>query len=122
MAGFGRSFKGWAPGRSTSKYRNIPCTIEGIRFQSQREGRRYWEYRQEEKAGVLKILALQKPFPFVHGGIKICEYRADFIIMYKVGPNAGIELVVDAKGKRTNEYILKKKMMKAFYGIDIVEV
>ncbi|EPP19623.1 hypothetical protein L910_2850 [Vibrio fluvialis PG41] len=33
----------------------------------------------------------------------------------------GEEVVEDVKGFRTKEYNLKKKMMKAIYGIDIFE-
>ena len=45
-------------------------------------------------------------------------YLADFVYKDKEG-NVVVE---DAKGMRTEKYLLKKKMMRAFLGITIKEV
>ena len=50
---------------------------------------------------------------------KAVHYVADFVYIETLN---NIEVVVDTKGFRTPEYKLKKKMMRAFKGIDIIEV
>jgi hypothetical protein len=49
------------------------------------------------------------------------HYIADFVYTDR----DGIDQVIDVKGgsaTKTKEYLLKKKMMRAFLGIEIVEV
>ena len=46
-----------------------------------------------------------------------CSYIADFVYRYN-----GKTVVEDAKGMRTKEYVLKRKMMLYFHGIRISEV
>jgi hypothetical protein len=51
-------------------------------------------------------------------GILICTYIADLVYWRTGKPK---EIVEDVKGVRTPEYKIKKKLMKAIYGIDIFE-
>lgn len=67
--------------------------------------------------GVLRVVRKDR-FPFEINGIKICAYESDWTVYYKDGRKE----VFDAKGVKTPVYKIKKKMMKAFYGIDIQEV
>lgn len=60
----------------------------------------------------------QYRMPIVVNGIKICEYVADFRVRYADGR----EEIQDAKGFRTEVYKLKKKMVNAVYGYEIIEV
>jgi len=71
-----------------------------------------------EKGGVIKGFERQVSYKFVHNGVKICEYRADFVVTFGDGR---VE-VWDAKGFKTDVYKLKKRMMMAFFNIYIVEV
>jgi Protein of unknown function (DUF1064) len=51
-------------------------------------------------------------------GERAVEYRADFVYRDKVG-----ELVVeDAKGVRTKDYVIRRKLMLSVHGIRIREV
>jgi len=59
---------------------------------------------------------LQVNYPIEHKDIKICSYRADFVYV-----QGGKTITEDCKGFRTDVYLLKKKLMKAFYGIEILE-
>lgn len=51
-----------------------------------------------------------------HNGVKLCDYVADFVY-----EEDGMEITEDFKGVYTPIYRLKKRMMKAFHGIDIRE-
>lgn len=87
-------------------------------FDSKREARRYSQLLLMRKAGEIRNLQCQAEFILRVQGTTICKYRADFYYEDKHG-NPVIE---DAKGVRTAVYRLKKKLMKAQYGIEIQEV
>ena len=74
-----------------------------------------------QQAGLIENLELQPRYDLVVNGHKLGFYKADF--RYKDVP-AGLIITEDVKSKatRTPVYILKKKLVKALYGIEIVEV
>ena len=45
-----------------SKLQSIECTVDGIKFQSRLEARRYTQLKQMEKDGVIRNLVLQPKF------------------------------------------------------------
>ncbi len=100
-----------------SKYRNVRTTVDGITFASRREANRYVELRIELLTSEIEELELQKAFSLDVNGIHICDYVADFV--YR---RSGREIVEDAKGPRLELFKLKKALMKAILGIDVVEV
>lgn len=100
-----------------NKYRNIPTTIDGVTFASKKEARRYQELKLMQKANAITDLTLQPVFPIEVNGQKICKYLADF--QYREN---GKLVVEDAKGVLTPAYRLKKKLVKALYGIEVKEV
>lgn len=116
------------------KYGNRKVTFDGLTFDSKRECLRWQELKHLEKAGKISDLQRQVRFELIpeqrlpdtlgpKGGRrkgKIQEkavfYVADFVY-YEDG-----KLVVeDAKGHRTREYIIKRKLILARYGIQIRE-
>lgn len=102
-----------------TKYGNRKTTVEGVKFDSKAEARRYGELKLLEKGGVITALLLQPSFQlapaFFHKGRKerAIKYIADF--QYIV---AGTDrtIVEDVKGKRTEVYKLKRKLFLAKYG------
>ena len=110
-----------------NKYRNRKVNIDGIWFDSVREGRRYTELKLLLRGGYIKDLRLQVPYELLPNQKdstgKVIErrvrYIADFVYF---DITKGIEVVEDAKGVRTDLYKLKKKMMLDKYGIQIKEV
>lgn len=98
------------------KYKAKPVVIDGIRFHSKKEGRRYRELQLLEKAGEIKNLELQPKYPLEIGGMTIGKYIGDF--RYWEDGNLVVE---DCKGMRLPLYILKKKLLRALYGIEIRE-
>ncbi|HEC32774.1 MAG TPA: DUF1064 domain-containing protein [Candidatus Kaiserbacteria bacterium] len=103
-----------------NKYHAQKMEVDGVVFHSRKEGRRYIELKLCKHAkGNDKIieLELQPKFPCVVNGKKICTYIADFKIHYADGR----VVVEDVKGALTPVYKLKKKLVEALYGIEIIE-
>lgn len=100
-----------------SKYGAKKKEVDGITFDSTWEADRYIELKCLERAGKVNNLKLQVKYPFETNGVLIANYIADFV--YK--DEKGIEIVEDAKGVKTDVYKLKRKMMKAYYNIEIFE-
>ena len=103
----------------TTKYHNRKTEYMGIEFDSQKEKRRYQDLVLLERAGLISNLELQPRYDLVVNGHKLGFYKADF--RYK-DVSKGLTIVEDVKGMRTAVYILKKKLVKALYEVDIVEV
>ena len=99
-----------------SKYRNVKTEVDGIVFDSGREAKRWGELQLLERAGAITELRRQVPYAFRVNQVTICTYKADFV--YREN---GREIVEDAKGKATDVYVIKRKLMKAFFGITILE-
>ena len=94
--------------RRRSKYGNVPTVVDGIRFASRAEARRYGELKLLERAG--KIFALEvHPCFFLTADIK---YIADFD--YLDGNNMKI-VVEDVKGVQTQAFKIKAKLFRACY-------
>jgi len=103
--------------KSKSKYGNKRTFYNGRWYDSQKESLRAVELDMLLKSGVVKKWTPQVRYDFTHNGVKICTYVLDFKIEYSCGK---IEYE-DVKGFKTAIYKLKKKMMKAFYQIEIKE-
>lgn len=99
-----------------NKYRNKPTVVDGHRFPSRKEAQRYSELRLMERAGIISDLQLQVSFPIHINGQRVTSYRADFVYQ-----ESGRRVVEDSKGYSNRLYLLKRKMMKAQYDIDILE-
>ena len=104
--------------RSKSKFRNKPQSIDGYRFLSMLEAKRYTDLKLMERAGEIKNLEVHPRFPLFVGSHHICTYEADF----RYSDNRGTVHIEDTKGFRTALFILKKKLMKACHGIEVEEV
>lgn len=128
--------------RSRAKYGNRKAVVDGISFDSKKEAQRYTELKTLEKAGKITGLQLQREFELIpaqrehtneiyekgpkKGRFKPgklleckCSYVADFVY-WDLENNCMV--VEDAKGMRTKEYIIKRKLMLYKYGIKIKEV
>ena len=118
-----------------SKYKSEKVEILGIRFDSKREAKRYFELRLLEQAGEISNLQRQVKYELIPKQIervqqtdaqnpktrvieRSCTYIADFVYVDKQGNT----IVEDTKGVRTKEYRIKKKLMLYVHGIKIKEV
>jgi hypothetical protein len=116
-----------------SKYHNKKVMFDGIIFDSKKERDRYKELSALEDEGKISNLRLQVPYVLIpkqelpkpvrkSGRMKYsetaCRYVADFVYI----DAAGNEVVEDAKGMRTAEYNIKRKLMLMVHGIQIMEI
>lgn len=135
--------------RNYRKLNNQSITIDGIEFQSKKEGRRYSELKLLLRSGQISDLELQKRFELIPAQFETVEtgeyykvgakkgqpktkqvcieqslvYIADFV--YKEN---GQTVVEDVKGFRDTssatyaKFVIKRKLMLWKYGIRIKEV
>jgi Protein of unknown function (DUF1064) len=99
------------------KYGNTPTTQDGYKFDSKLEAHRYGELKLLLAAGMITDLKLQTRWDLQVNGSHVAYYFSDFDYL-----DDGKRVVEDAKAVWTPVYSLKKKMLKAQYGIDIVEI
>ena len=101
-----------------NKYKAIATEVDGIRFASRKEARRYQDLMILQRAHKITELELQPKFQLVVNGVKIGRYTGDF----KYYDNDKGEYVIeDTKGYPSRDYVLRKKLMLALHGITIFE-
>lgn len=106
-----------------SKYHSTPTEVNGIRFDSKREAKRWTELRLMERAGKIQKLKRQVKYlliPSQYRDGKCIEREASYIADF-VYIKDGHLVVEDCKGFRTPEYKLKRKLMLERYDIRLVE-
>lgn len=120
--------------KKRSKYGNRKVVRDGIKFDSEREAARFSELKVLRAMGKIRDLRLQVNFTLVEGyttiegkRIKPMVYRADFVYERATDPDRNgtvywLREVEDAKGAKTKDYLLKKKLMQDKFGITIREV
>ena len=108
-----------------TKYRSQPVVVNGIKFDSRREARRYQELQLLLRAGEITQLQLQKKYTLIpaqkkpSGGTeRAVTYTADFVYIDRTGK----ETVEDAKGMKTQQYIIRRKLMLYIHGIEVIEI
>ena len=126
--------------KKRNKYHNKKIIVNGEKFDSKKECVRYCELRLLERSGHITELKRQVKF------VLIPTLREEPTEVYKKGPQKGqpkqgkvLEketayiadfvykkdgktVVEDAKGMRTKDYILKRKLMLWVHNIRIVEI
>lgn len=105
-----------------SKYGNKWTEYRGEKYQSQAEANyaQTLDLLKSSKDPFHKVSSWERQvsYPIVINGYKVCTYVADFRVIYS---NGRVE-VVDVKGYKTPMYRLKKKLLLAALGIEIIEV
>lgn len=134
--------------KKPNKYRNVETVVDGVKFQSKKEARRFVYLKRAQELGVIEDLRLQVDFTLQEGFKKIdgqrvqaIRYVADFTykvksagydhalqldmadIEYWRGLYPGALVIEDTKsrGTRTKEYKIKRKLM-ADKGYEVREV
>ena len=103
-----------------NKYRNTKIMIDGIEFDSKKEGLRYKELKLLQRAGLIYNLKMQTTFElqpsFKRNGktIRAITYKADFDYMTKDGRHV-IEDVKSPATEKDKVYRLKRKMLQYKY-------
>ena len=98
---------------SYNKYKNKKTMVDGIKFDSEMESRYYLYLKQLKEMGEVVDFVLQPTYLLQEGfdlngkRIRPITYKADFKVIYKDGR----EEVIDVKGKLTEEFKIKRKML-----------
>lgn len=108
-----------APG--TSKYHAKPTNG----YASKREAKRAAELQALERAGRISNLREQVKFLLIPAAKdangktieRACSYFADFVY----NDERGYPVVEDAKGARTRDYVIKRKLMYMVHGVRVRE-
>lgn len=108
-----------------NKYHAKKVTVGGETFDSRHEYERWCELKLMARGNAILHLRRQVPFQLIPAQYdengKLLErnvrYIADFVYV-----KDGKAVVEDAKGVKTPEYIIKRKLMLERYGIQIKEV
>lgn len=93
------------------KYRNVPTVVDGMRFDSKIEARRYEKLKLLRGMGEVQWFTRQVPF-HLPGGVR---YVADFLVVWRDG-SVGVE---DCKGMDTPMSKLKRKQVLELYGVEV---
>jgi len=108
--------------RKASKYKAQPVVVDGIRFDSKLEAKRYGELKLLRIAGKIKYFLRQVPFWLPAGVI----YRLDFLVVADLPdwsgpaePGAMIVHYEDCKGFQDRVSKLKIKQVESLYGIKV---
>lgn len=118
------------PQKQRTKYGNVKTERENIKFDSQKEARRFDELSAELEAGEIKELRLQVEFTLQPAyttpegeRVRAIRYLADFTY-YRRSGDKWQYIVEDVKSRatKTKVYRMKKKMMADRLGLTITEI
>ena len=113
--------------KRAAKYGNKKSVgADGFVYDSKREHKRYAELLLMEKAGLISDLQRQVKYVLIptqrDADGKLIEHGVDYVADFVYTDAAGNFIVEDAKGAKTQAYIIKRKLMLYTYGIKIREV
>lgn len=112
--------------RRREKYGNVRTEVDGMKFDSMAERKRWNDLQWMLSAGLIVKLQRQVKYVLIprqerpSGGVeRECAYVADFVYTDK---RNGALIVEDVKGAATPEYRIKRKLMLQVHGIEVREV
>jgi cellobiose phosphorylase len=103
------------------KYNNIHTLYKGKIFSSKLEANHAAELDMLRHAKDIRqrveSVTYQYRIPVVVNNVKICDYYADFYVLFADGHKE----IHESKGFKTQIYKIKKKLVEAIYGEKIIE-
>jgi hypothetical protein len=128
-AAWTHALAGEVPPIRANKYHAQVCLVDGLRFDSRKEARRYERLKLLAAAGEISALELQPEFAITvlelwrdDGALVSCgRFRADFRY---VETRSGEVVIEDTKSgpTKTTAYRLRKRLVEAIHGVTIREV
>lgn len=109
--------------KKPSKYKAKGRHIDGKWFASEAEAVRYEQLLAMQEAGLIEGLETQPKYEVRINNVLITSYLADF--RYRAVDDLGRTtkvVVEDVKGMVMDLYKLKKKMVEAQHGVEIIEI
>lgn len=116
--------------KKRSKYNNQSVEIDGFKFQSKKEGRRYEGLKLLVQAGQISDLRMQVSY-VLNEAVKYAgekrktpamKYIADFVYTEVATGQLVVEDVKSAVTRKLRPYRMKKHLLMVIYGIEIREV
>lgn len=109
--------------KKANKFKAVKHDEDGHTFASGAELRRYRELKLMVQAGEIVDLMIHSPvFGIVVNGHKVSRYTPDFSYHRAETDEWVIEDVKGGRATKTRDYVLRKKLVKALYGVEIVEI
>lgn len=109
------------PPPRSNKYGNVRSEYKGRAFASKLEANhaRILDVMRKAKLPEQRVVSVQYQYriPVVVNNVKVCEYWADFYVLFADGHKE----IHESKGAKTDVYKLKKKLVEAIYGEKIIE-
>ncbi|HID70085.1 MAG TPA: DUF1064 domain-containing protein, partial [Desulfobacterales bacterium] len=111
--------------KKRNKYRNVRCEVNGIKFDSRKEMKRYSELSVLLRTGLIADLVLQPEFKISSGGsidpatgrkMAARKYRADFMYFDRTLQKTVVEDVKSSPTARDKTYRLKRQLFIELYG------
>lgn len=105
------------------KYRNKPVIVDGLKFDSGKEAKRWQELKLLERAGQITQLNRQIAFALAPSVKIVGEKRARPALRFKADfvYYRGDEYVCeDSKGFADTAFRIRQHLMKSVHGIDVV--
>ena len=99
-----------------SKYNNKKTIIDNKKFDSESEGKLYWDLKMQERQGLIQEVFTQVKESFEAYGKPICDYYVDFLVIHNDGTKEYIEH--KAVGTITSTWRIKYKLLQAKYSGD----
>jgi len=97
--------------RHKHKFNAVRTERDGLNFDSKKEARYYDQLKLRVASGEVLFFLRQVPFD-LPGKVK---YRCDFQEFHA----DGTVHFIDVKGKQTDDFIMKKKMVESLYPVEI---
>lgn len=108
-------------GGKRNKFNAKATWVDGIRFHSRKEARRYVTLKALEAAGEISDLKRQVEYRIAVNGVHVTTYVADATYVDKDGRFV-VEDTKSTPTKKLSAYRIKKALMLAIHGVEIHEV
>lgn len=110
--------------KKPSKYKNVKderSKVDGHQFDSIKEADHYIRLKAMLGNREIKEIKRQVRYDLIVNGLLIAFYKADFVVTHWTGEKE-VQDVKSIVTRNLATYQMKKKLMKAIHGIDIVEI
>lgn len=114
-AKYGSRFKDYSSNKK-GKYGAIKSEVGDKKFDSQSEGKLFWELKMQERQGLIREVIMQAKEELRAYGKVICDYYVDFKVIHNDGKIEFIEH--KSEGTITPAWRIKWKMLEAKYADD----
>lgn len=104
------------------KYRNKPKLVDGYKFDSRKEAKRYGELVLMQRAGEIWGLEVHPKFNLIVNGHMVGRYTGDFAYYPRQQFKKTVEDCKSEATKRIRDWPMRKRLMLAIHGIEVREL